>query len=310
MTILLRRVFLAAALSAVTALPVAAQNRSIDQADTPAELPPSSFDGRQYVDSRGCVYIRAGFDGNVTWVPRVTRGRQVVCGFQPTFPNGTTTAQAPRQTAPAQQPRVVQAPPPAAQPRGVAPSSGQNYVSLPPPQPTGPAPQQPTYAPAPRQTGGGSGACPNVAGISGQYLQRNGRYAVRCGPQAEDPYSGRAGAQLRVPDASAVQVPNGYKAAWTDDRLNPNRGVQTLTGNAQMTLVWTQEVPRRLVERGTGRDFTALYANMRPTGAQKVPGQRVTIVTPNGNRSYVIVANRADAAPGSNVRYSTKNIGQ
>jgi len=47
----------------------------------PAEFPPSSFRGNQYVDSKGCVFIRASISGNTTWVPRVSRNRQIVCGF-------------------------------------------------------------------------------------------------------------------------------------------------------------------------------------------------------------------------------------
>ena len=45
----------------------------------PAERPPVSFKGKQYIDSKGCVYIRAGYGERVTWVPRVNRKRQVYC---------------------------------------------------------------------------------------------------------------------------------------------------------------------------------------------------------------------------------------
>lgn len=305
MTNLFHRLALAVCLAGSAMLPAEAQNRSIASAGEPAEQPPAGFEGRQYVDSRGCVYIRAGFDGNVTWVPRVTRGRQVVCGFQPTFPNGTATASAPaqpqqqratasqRQAAPAPrqqqtQPRVVQRPAPQQQPP-VA------YAT--------PTQRVPTGAPQPRS---GGNPCAGVTGLSAEYLRSNGRHAVRCGPQAENPYTGGRGATLTVPDARALSTPPGYQAAFDDGRLNPNRGVQTLTGNGQMSLVWTQTVPRRLIDRNTGRDVTHLIANRRPTGPQKVTGNRVTIVTPDGNRSHVIVTNRANAAPGSNVRYSTK----
>lgn len=101
------RHLLAACICLATALPAGAQSLSRNQG--PVNFPPSSFTGTQFVDNRGCIYIRAGFQGAVSWVPRVGRDRRVICGQQPTFSGAsapaTTAAPAPQPTPAPAQPR-------------------------------------------------------------------------------------------------------------------------------------------------------------------------------------------------------------
>ncbi len=65
----------------------------------PAETPPEGFEGREFVDSRGCVFMRSTFGGAVTWVPRFGPDRQIICGQEPSI--AAVTEQAPPDPAPA-----------------------------------------------------------------------------------------------------------------------------------------------------------------------------------------------------------------
>lgn len=49
----------------------------------PAELPGPDYAGLQYVDSKGCLFARAGNGSEVQWIPRVSRGGVQVCTYPP-----------------------------------------------------------------------------------------------------------------------------------------------------------------------------------------------------------------------------------
>jgi hypothetical protein len=53
------------------------------QLAVPAELPPDDYAGQQYVDSKGCLFMRAESKDAETWIPRVTREGVPLCGNPP-----------------------------------------------------------------------------------------------------------------------------------------------------------------------------------------------------------------------------------
>ena len=332
-------------------MPAGAQ--SLRAVSGPSELPPAGFKSDQYVDSRGCVFIRAGYGGTTAWVPRVGNNRKPICGQRASAPI-VAAAPAPVVAAPAPvvaavaPARVVVAPAivapaapvvVAAQPRvrsAVAPSS---YV---PARVAGVAPAPPaamTAAPSGRMKvqivanpaqcpGPISGAgerqlsdgrrvvacgaarngtpvfllaasravvaaaplavraapvapavraaatpapaaaqCPGLGHINQLYLVDDGRLVVKCGKGTTYLVVGRAdlgGVVTRATPAPATTtapvIPKGYKLAWNDGRLSTTRGTQSAAGDAAMRLVWSDDTPRRLIDRSSGRDVTMDFA--------------------------------------------------
>lgn len=336
---------------------------------TPAEFPPSSYTGKQYVDSKGCIFVRSGFGGGTTWVPRVKRNRTAICGATPTFakapkPNAPVIAD-PRAAAPV---RVAAAPTrkPVRTPRkpvGKPMATIASTIARParvtpraivqtPPRPVAvrrtiiappvvsPPPPVAVRAPAPKRH---QAACQGASAISNRYINSGARFPVRCGPQAISPVYGApvvasirsaspralspvSTAQTRTPIAvvengqvvtrgvgafgarpkrvvrfvtpvlAVPAPPKGYVKVWDDGRLNPNRGIGTLSGRAQMNLVWTETVPRRLIDKSRGIEVTRYYP---AANYPVIPTYGYTL--PASAAPTVAVA-RARIAPGATTR--------
>ena len=163
--------------SAILALILSAsgpQAQTLASIGGPENLPPSGFSGQQFIDNRGCLFLRAGFGDVINWVPRVDATRKPVCGLIPSFATEVAEVEVPPSEP------VLASEPPAPVARAAAPPK------------------------------------PSVAALA-------------------------------VSAPAIPKPPAGYELAWTDDRLNPLRGVGTAEGQAQQDRLWTRDIPARLV---------------------------------------------------------------
>lgn len=208
-------------------------------AQGPAEVPPASYDGRSYVDSAGCVFIRVSVDGKVTWVPRVTRSREPVCGQSPSLPGETVVAAATPVPVPA--PVATPAPKPV---KKVAVSR--------------PAKKVVRHAAPARQVTPQRVVRPSIP--AGTVLRKEEiPHGVRVVPRHV--YENNRGTNVQV------VAPEGYRPAFRDDRLNPRRAEMNRSGIYATERVWTDTVPRKLRRGEAGRGAT-VYVNS-PTVSSK-----------------------------------------
>lgn len=175
------------------------QAQSIGSLGGPSNLPPSGWTGQQFVDNRGCVFLKAGYGGQVNWVPRVGRDRKPMCGYPPSFGSRPKIEVVSDDQAEANAPVVVaEARPAPAAPAPVVTTRKakaevpvESYVPAPVVGITAPAPRQPAPYAHQAPTGGyqvaeasgGSGrqiGCYTSAPVAERVKLRSGGTAVVC----------------------------------------------------------------------------------------------------------------------------------
>ncbi len=322
---------------------------------TPAEMPPANYAASQYVDSKGCVFVRAGAAGNVTWIPRMDRARSHICNARPSAvaraPQATTqgvrtaaSAAAPAPAAPARTilrssqtrlPTTIAVTTPTTtnlligstrSTRTTTTTVATNRVPLTTTRTTPRASTQHQQA----------SSCTGASALSRQYINHGQHGPVRCGPQPVHPMDvhrpngarptattgGVIAATLGRPPFEAVnaqpRTPAGYRVAWDDGRLNPNRGNRAATQvataphvNRTATTVSTRNAPaatraaaapapqgrvsvsvgvgHRFVQVGTYREMNNAQRAIRALQQLGLPAAR-SVITSRGQEYQVVLA--------------------
>lgn len=252
----------AAVLGTFFAIAGQGQAQRLSDIPGPRELPPADYDAAQYVDSAGCVYIRAGVDASVVWVPRVTRDRKQVCGYPPSLPPSaqpaeTTPAQAQAQTqaqtrAPETSTAAPPRPAPAAAPKpapAAKPAAGAAQPAKAAAKARHGQRRVPAAAPADgavrlvrvRHVDGSETLCVSAPRGARRYLLSDGRRVTSCSDREEaDAAAFLSG--LGAPGLAVAPGPAPAAAA---------RRAEALDATARYVVVWSNG-PLKAAARGGG----------------------------------------------------------
>lgn len=208
---------------------------ALAQSDDPAELPSPNYSGQSYIDSNGCIFLRAGYGDIISWVPRVDQNRNPICGQTPTndIANVASAAAIDKPLAPAARTRT----------KTVHSVSPQKRVMIGCPVSVPIARRYATtdggsVVICTRQDGSLTGArspiYPNGSGVGVALSQRHF-------PGVTIPLP--SGQIAALPEADVLTSPPGYERAWKDDRFNPLRGKGTAQRQAAQDKLLTRAVP-------------------------------------------------------------------